>query len=113
MRRYLVSLLAVWACIGLVHAQEISPEIRDLIEQRVEAIAGQLGEDSDVDLSAIGEQLMDRLNDPLDLNHATAQDLADLYMLSDIQVNAIIDHIQRFGKFISIYELQTIDALDL
>jgi hypothetical protein len=113
MRRYLVLLLAVWACIGLVHAQEISPEIRDLIEQRVEAIAGQLGEDSDVDLSAIGEQLMDRLNDPLDLNHATAQDLADLYMLSDIQVNAIIDHIQRFGKFISIYELQTIDALDL
>ncbi|MGV9012318.1 MAG: ComEA family DNA-binding protein [Flavobacteriales bacterium] len=113
MNRLLALIGAVWAAVALLHAQEIPPEVRDLIEQRVEAIADQLGDDSDVDLSSLTEQLLDRLNYPLDLNRATAQDLADLYMLSDIQVNAILDHRQRFGKFISIYELQTIDALDL
>lgn len=113
MNRLLALIGAVWACVVLLQAQEIPPEVRDLIEQRVEAIADQLGDDSDVDLSSLTEQLLDRLNYPLDLNRATAQDLADLYMLSDIQVNAILDHRQRFGKFISIYELQTIDALDM
>jgi hypothetical protein len=109
-----VAALALAAC-GLLgaRAQEVAPEVRDLIEQRVEAIAEQLGDDSGVDLSALAEHLLDRLDQPLDLNAATARDLEELYMLTGIQVNAILAHRARFGPFISIYELQTIDELDL
>lgn len=100
-------------CLASAQAQEVAPVVRDLIEQRVEAIAEQLGDDSGVDLSALAEQLLDRLNDPLDLNTATAEELQGLYMLTEIQVNAIMAHRARFGPFISIYELQVVDELDL
>lgn len=98
---------------SVLRAQEVSPELRELIEQRIATIAEQLGDDSDVDLSALADQLTDRLNDPINLNRTNADELASLNLLSPIQINAILDHIRVYGKFISIYELQTIDGLDL
>lgn len=99
--------------VALRAQQEITPQLRELIENRVAAIAEQLGENSDVDLTALTEDLMDRLGDPIDLNHTDADELGSLHLLSDLQVNAILDHIRRFGKYISIYELQTVEGMDL
>ncbi|HEY0976276.1 MAG TPA: helix-hairpin-helix domain-containing protein [Flavobacteriales bacterium] len=110
------SLLLLSMVLGAVAAQaqrQVAPELRDLIEQRIEAIAEQLGDDSGVDLTAISEQLTDRLSSPIDLNHTTPEELASLYLLEDPQIAAIFDHRQRFGPFLSLYELQTIDGLDL
>jgi hypothetical protein len=112
MRRILVAFLLCLAGLASVRAQEIPPELRDLIEQRIAEVAEQLGDESDVDLSALADQLTERLDDPIDLNRTNADELGSLHLLSDIQVNAILNHIARFGKFISIYELQTIDELD-
>lgn len=114
MRRFL--LLAFLLCIAGVlrlRAQEISPELRDMIEQRIATVAEQLGDDSDVDLAELADQLMDRLDDPIDLNRTNATELGSLHLLSDIEINAILQHIKKYGKFISIYELQTVDGLDL
>lgn len=113
MMRGLVLVLALLIGAMTLRAQEISPELRDLIEQRISTLAEQLGDESDVDLSALADQLTDRLSDPINLNHTDADELGSLYLLTDIQINAILAHIQRFGKFISIYELQTVDGLDL
>ncbi len=93
--------------------RELSPELREMIEARMASIAEQLGENSDVDLSSLADELTDRLSDPIDLNNTTADELATLHLLSDLQVNAILDHIRQFGKYISIYELQTVDGMDL
>lgn len=112
MRRAGLLLLSVLGSV-ILHAQELSPELRDLIEQRVAVVAEQLGDDSDVDLSEIAEQLTDRLRNPIALDHVDADALASLHLLSDIQVNALLDHIARYGKLISIYELQTVDGFDL
>ncbi len=114
MRRLLtVAAVLLTASLALRAQQEISPQLRELIENRVAAIAEQLGENSDVDLTALTEDLLDRLSDPIDLNRTDAGELGSLHLLSDLQVNAILDHIRRFGKFISIYELQTVDGMDL
>ena len=115
MRRFLVLIAGLLlACTTALQAQQdLSPELRDLIEQRVATVAEQLGENSDVDLTALTEELMDRLSDPIDLNHTNADELASLHLLSDLQVNAILDHIRQFGKYLSIYELQTVDGMDL
>jgi hypothetical protein len=115
MRRSLVLIAGLLlACTTALQAQQdLSPELRDLIEQRVATVAEQLGENSDVDLTALTEELMDRLSDPIDLNHTNADELASLHLLSDLQVNAILDHIRQFGKYLSIYELQTVDGMDL
>ncbi|MCB0774356.1 MAG: helix-hairpin-helix domain-containing protein [Flavobacteriales bacterium] len=106
----LAALLAVCAFMPL-RAQVAPPELRDLIEERLAVVAEQLGDDSDVDLSELADRMMDHFNDPIDLNRATAEDLASLYLLSDIEINAIRDHIRLYGPYISIYELQTVDGL--
>src|SRR5215510_4929057 len=83
---------------------------RDLIEQRIEAVVEQLGDNADVDLTALTEILQARLRDPIELNNTSIDELAQLQLLSDVQMSALIDHQQRFGKLMSFYELQTIDA---
>ncbi|MCC6841301.1 MAG: helix-hairpin-helix domain-containing protein [Flavobacteriales bacterium] len=114
MRRYAGLLLGLLLCSAAVRAQrEPSPELRELVEQRISAIAEQLGDDSDVDLSELADQLLDRLQDPVDLNRTSAEELGSLHLLSDIETRAILEHLRRFGKFISIYELQAVDGLDL
>lgn len=85
---------------------------RDVIEQRIEAAVEQLGGDNDVDLSNLFQVLVDHYNDPLDLNRADAQDLSALMLLNDVQVSSLLSHIQRNGKLLSIYELQTINGWD-
>jgi len=39
--------------------------------------------------------------------------LQALHLLSDIQISNLTDHIIKYGKLITIYELQTIDGFDL
>ncbi len=113
MMRYLLLCIVLLSGAMTLRAQDdISPELRDLIEQRISTIAEQLGDDSDVDLSSLADQLTERLSDPINLNRTDAEELGSLHLLTDIQINAILAHIQRFGKFISIYELQTVDGLD-
>ena len=85
---------------------------RDLIEQRIEAAAERLGDDSDVDLTNLFEVVVDHYRNPLNLNRATAEDLSALNLLNDVQVGALLQHIRTVGPLLSIYELQTIDAFN-
>lgn len=85
---------------------------RDVIEQRIEAAVEQLGGDNDVDLTNLFELLADRYNDPIDLNHTTAQELNALLLLNDVQVSALMQHIKRNGQLLSLYELQAIHGWD-
>ena len=113
MMRYLLLCMALlFGAMALRAQDDISPELRDLIEQRIATIAEQLGDESDVDLSSLADQLTERLSDPINLNRTDAEELGSLHLLTDIQINAILAHIIHFGKYISIYELQTVDGLD-
>lgn len=85
---------------------------RDVIEQRIEAAVEQLGGDNDVDLTGLFEVLSDRYNDPIDLNNATPQELNALLLLSDVQISSLRQHINRNGKLLSLYELQSINGWD-
>ena len=110
MRRTAIAVigLCVWSSL---HAQ-VDGVPRDVIEQRIEAAAEQLGGDNSVDLTNLFETLTDRYNDPIDLNHTDARELNSLLLLNDVQVSSILQHIRRNGKLLSIYELQTINGLD-
>jgi len=81
-----------------------------VIEQRIEAAADQLG--GEVDLTNLFEQLTDRYKDPIDLNNTDPQELSTLLLLTDVQVSAILQHIKRYGKLMSVYELQAVNGLD-
>lgn len=83
---------------------------KDVIEQRIEAAAEQLG--GEADLSNLFELLTDRYLDPIDLNHTDAQELSTILLLSDVQISAILQHVERHGKLLSIYELQSVNSMD-
>ncbi len=111
MRRSVFGVLCM--CIGGMAGAQDDVIPRDVIEQRIEAASDQSGDDNSVDLTSLFDILTDRLKNPIDLNHTTAQELNSLIFLNDVQVSAILQHIRKDGKFLSLYELQTINGLDV
>ena len=89
-----------------------SDVIKDDIQFILETIAELTDENFNFD--AFLEQLTDMLRKPLNLNKATYTELEDLQLLSSAEIlQNIVRHRQRFGKFISIHELQAVESLDL
>lgn len=84
-----------------------------IIEQRIEQIAGTLEEDAELDYTTLLEDLTFYFEHPLNLNTATIEELRELYMLDEIQINNLQQHIKRYGPLLSIYELQTVDGFDV
>lgn len=97
-------------CSVTVFSQE--PDKNAVIQQRVEFISEQL-ETEELDLTDVTEVLIFRMDHPLNLNTAKWEDLQELFLLTDLQINDLIVHRNAFGKFISIYELQSLKYWDL
>lgn len=84
-----------------------SGRTEDLIQSILENVDGNL------DFTDLFERFELLKRRPLDLNKATEKDLRDLIVLSDLQIANLIKHRQKFGPFISIYELQSLELFDL
>ena len=89
-----------------------SQEKNEIIQQRIEFISEQL-EDEEIDLTNVTEALNYYYDHPLNLNAASQEDLEELGLLTEIQISDLILHRKLFGKFISIYELQSLAYWDL
>ncbi|GAB2775616.1 hypothetical protein HNQ93_002075 [Hymenobacter luteus] len=59
------------------------------------------------------ETLLQYYQTPLNLNTASREELRGLLLLSEKQITSLLDHRQRQGALLSLYELQTIEAFDL
>jgi hypothetical protein len=83
--------------------EKIIPQILErLIEQA----------ESTQDHTDLQEQMEHMMRTKLNLNTAGRAEFEQLPFLGDREIRAILDHRTRYGAFLSIYELQTIDALD-
>ena len=89
-----------------------SQERNDIIQQRIEFISEQLQTES-IDLTNLIEQLNFYYDEPININLTDGTELEDLALLSDVQINDLILHRKIHGKFISIYELQSLKFWDL
>lgn len=67
----------------------------------------------DANYEDVYENLFTIYQNPLDLNKADIADLRALFFLSENQINAIIHHKNKFGNFLSIYELQAVEGLSI
>jgi len=84
-------------------------EIRNnLIEQRIEEIAGTLDEGSELDYTTLFEDLAYYYEHPLNLNSAKPEELKELYLISDPQIAALLRHIDMYGPLRNIFELQAV-----
>ncbi|WP_347158019.1 ComEA family DNA-binding protein [Pontibacter chitinilyticus] len=70
-------------------------------------------EDEQVPYEDFYETLFQYYQRPLDLNRATPEELASLYLLSRPQIASFLKYKEENGKLLSIYELQAIPEFDL
>jgi hypothetical protein len=99
----------LFLCLGI---SAFSQEKSEVVQQRIEFIAEQL-ETEEIDLTNVVQQLNYYFDHPLNLNGATADELEELNLLSDVQISDLLLHIKLFGKLITIYELQSLEYWDL
>ena len=82
-----------------------------ILEQRIENIA-ENNEDENLDYTTLFDQLSHYYEHPINLNKRNIKfDLKQLHLLSDFQIIDILNHIEKHGKLLTIYELQTISSI--
>lgn len=94
----------------------ISPPREQIISeegfhQRIESLLEET--DTEFDYAELIEELEFMIQNPLNLNTSSADDLRRLIFLNDIQIFNLLNHISMFGRLISIYELQSVDGFDM
>ncbi|MES2285051.1 MAG: helix-hairpin-helix domain-containing protein [Bacteroidota bacterium] len=82
------------------------------IQQQLENIA-ENSENEDADYTNLLEGLIYYKEHPINLNNTNKEELQQLTFLNDIQINYLLRHIDKNGKLITIYELQSINGFDL
>jgi len=104
--------LMILGFLWLVQSQAQTPRerdekvIADLLERLIE------NTEATVDYTDLQDQLEQYNKSKLNINTVSREQLQRLFFLDDAQINAIINHRQKFGNFLTLYELQTIPALD-
>ncbi|MCJ8165761.1 helix-hairpin-helix domain-containing protein [Pontibacter sp. E15-1] len=100
----------VFCFAGSLRAQDYPRPTIDLDLLVQELFAAQ--DDATVPYEDFYETLFQYYQRPLDLNRATPEELASLYILSRPQIAALFSYTAENGPLLSIYELQAIPGLD-
>ena len=87
--------------------QEINPEIQKRMEYWMER-----NQMETVDITNLQEIWEYHLKNPLNLNTVRKEELSVLDLCNDIQMNELLEHRSKFGPFLSVYELQTLQSWD-
>lgn len=108
-------LLILYACtVGTLVSAQI---VDDTVEVKTTEIENNMENITDIteaehdftEFTMILEQLR---QNPINLNHASIEELRQIPFLNDLQILNLLDHIQRYGKLLSIYELQAVRGFD-
>lgn len=70
-------------------------------------------QDEDIDYESIYEVLFQLYSNPININKASAETLQASYLLNPNQITSILSYREKFGPFLSLYELQAVPNLDL
>ena len=91
---------------------DIEKEKNRIIESRIEFLLDN-NESGDADYTTLFEQLEFYYRKPINLNKTSYEELQSLGLINDIQINNLLEHIEKYGKLITLEELQTVNGMDL
>lgn len=112
MARVLLTAIGVLS-VFLLRAQDDDAFVRQrMIEQRIEAIVENLDEGVELDYTTLFDSFDQYLDRPLNLNKAQPEELRQLYLLSEVQILSLFEHLDRYGALRNIFELQVIKGWD-
>jgi hypothetical protein len=107
-------LILIFLFLGLEQAfSQTFPKREIDIRQFIDELFAVQDQDGNTNYEDLYEALYQLYLEPLDLNRANRQELISLFLLNDLQITALLNHIQKNGKLLSIYELQSIEYFDL
>lgn len=110
MIKYFFILLIVVFSFSL-YSQENTKSEQELLEQLIEEIVS--NSEEELDYTTLYEELTMYLNDPLNLNVATKEQLEKLYLLNEFQINSLLNYRKKYGGFLSLYELQLVYGFEI
>ena len=100
----------VLGLICFIYFKSVGAQTTMDVEQIVESVAQNYSEDFDYSV------LTDRLNfyqkNPININKVGKEHLQELFFLSPLQINALLNHRASSGPFINILELQSVEGFD-
>lgn len=82
----------------------------NLIEKLIETITDNV--DEQLDFTSVVEDLQYFFEHPLNLNTATRSDLEKLQVLTDRQIENLLEYRRRYGSLVTLYELILITGMD-
>lgn len=104
------SLLVLCCLFSKAVAQEPAEDDVLVVQRALEYLIENAEEE--IDFTDLQIRLLDRLGDPINLNKASFETLQELEILNETQILAIIQHREKHGPFLSIYELQAVEGFD-
>lgn len=91
------------------HGQEV-PQPAIELDEFIQKLTATQQDDSNYE--DLYEALLQFYLNPLDINKASAGELRSLYILSEIQIQHLLQHRSTYGNLLSLYELQSIENFD-
>lgn len=82
-------------------------------EEWIESLLANNEEDIDLDLNTILDQIYYYQEHPLNLNKASREDFEELFFLTDIDIQNILNHKITYGNFLDPLELQSVRGLTI
>jgi hypothetical protein len=109
---FLLPVLMVLLFPGTLLAQqnELDAKQREAIISRVENIAE--NSEQELDYSDLLDGLYYYIENPLNINYATFDELKSLLFLTSFQINKIIEYRNQYGNLLTINELQAIEGIE-
>jgi hypothetical protein len=103
-------IICCFLCLNYLFLFGVQPP--EIIQQRVEYWMEKNKVES-IDVTNLIENWTYLLESPLNLNTATQDELKSLQFLNEIQISELINHRNKVGSLLSIYELQSIQFWDV
>lgn len=96
----------------LLFSQDAEKSSERIIEERIDFLLNR-EEGGGLDYTTLFDQLQYFYEHPILLNEADFEELQQLQLLSDIQINNLLEHRSKHGNIIAFEELQSINGFDL
>ncbi|MGE4287318.1 MAG: helix-hairpin-helix domain-containing protein [Salinivirgaceae bacterium] len=106
----LVLIVVLSGLIPLVIQAQETPDRNHSIEDLIEEIAS--GSDAELDYTQITEELYNFIENSINLNNTTHEQLNRLHMLTDFQIKSLLAYLKYNQGIHTIYELQLVPGFD-
>ena len=98
--------------LALIQNLKAQEDINTILDEIIEEIAAS-SDDVEYDYTNMFSTLENLYYNPINLNSATKEQLEDLIFLTDFQIYSIINYRKKYGDYLTIYELQFVDDIDI